>query len=197
MAGRPKSSGKYHRLDVEFDGAEPRLDDVNSIPVLKSQVLGDPLISAVIDNIAHCAIASLFYFELDSIPKKINGEYTGTGRLLCVLRQNDPALKVLPGQLSRSPAVFLLGDCQIPGTVDDHSITGTDGNFQKKIGLNVRDRFSTFLKEGRSQPRNISGSPFSMEKLIAAQGLEAHFGRADHRKRSIDDGYPAVKRRRI
>lgn len=29
---------KYHRLNIEFDGAEPRLDDTKSIPELQSRV---------------------------------------------------------------------------------------------------------------------------------------------------------------
>lgn len=56
--GRHKSSGKYHRLDIEFDGPEPRLDGVGDMPSLQSIALENSSISSVLDNIARCAIAS-------------------------------------------------------------------------------------------------------------------------------------------
>jgi hypothetical protein len=39
------------------------------------------------------------------------------------------------------------------------------------------------IKQGDLEPCNISGSPYSIDKLVSAQGLNAHLGRADHRKR--------------
>jgi hypothetical protein len=61
-------SNQYHRLDVEFDQAEPRLDDAKSMSELKSKVQADDSLSKAIDRIARCTVASLFYFELESIP---------------------------------------------------------------------------------------------------------------------------------
>lgn len=63
------------------------------------------------------------------------------------------------------------------------SIFDKDGNFRRQIELNTTDRFTISLKQGSSEPCNISGSPFSVGKLIQAQGLDASFGRPDHRKR--------------
>jgi hypothetical protein len=39
---------RYHRLDVEFDHAEPRLDDARSIPELRSKVQADHSTSATV-----------------------------------------------------------------------------------------------------------------------------------------------------
>ena len=64
---------RYHRLDTEFDGVEPRLDNMKSMQELQSKVENDDSVSNVIDNIARYAKASLFYFELDSIPEGRNG----------------------------------------------------------------------------------------------------------------------------
>jgi hypothetical protein len=61
---------RYHRLDTEFDGELLRLDNTESIYELQLKAQEDYSISKVIDNIARCAIASLFYFELDSMPER-------------------------------------------------------------------------------------------------------------------------------
>jgi hypothetical protein len=190
---------RYHRLDMEFDNAEPRLDDTESIHELQSKVENDPSVSNVIDNIARCAIASLFYFELDSIPVGCNRQYIGTGFIFCSLRRTDPLFKLLLDQLSSMAATFYLNNCPIPGTVGDQSCIGKDGNFRKRIELNLSGKFTISLKQGDSDPCHISGSPYMIDKLISAQGFDAHFGRADHRKRkrSSDSDLSARKRQRM
>lgn len=189
---------RYHRLDIEFDHAEPRLDDRRSIPELKSKVQTDDSISKVIDSVARCMVASLFYFELDSMPERLDGKSVGTGHIQCSLRRNSPAFSLLLHQLSRNSAVFYFNEYPIPGRIGDTSFLGADGNFRKRVELNVAERFTISLKQGSSQPCNISGSPYSVEKLIVAQGLDAHFGTAEHqkRKRAVDGGLPARKRHR-
>jgi hypothetical protein len=106
-----------------------------------------------------------------------------SGFILCSLRQGDPAFKMLLDQLSKSSAIFHLNHCPIPGIVSDRSFIGKDGNFQKQVELNVNSRFMIALKQGDSEPCNISGSLYLLEKLITAQGLKANFRRADHSKK--------------
>ena len=78
------------------------------------------------------------------------------------------------------------------------SFLGTDGNLRKPVELNATDKFTISLKQGDSEPCNISGSPYSIDKLILAQGLNAYFGTADHRKRRrcSDIDLPTAKRKR-
>jgi hypothetical protein len=153
----------------------------------------------VINNISRCAIASRFYFELDSVPERCNKEYTGVGFILCSIRRGEDAFEFLLDQLSKSSSTFYLNNLPIPGTVGDRSFISKDGNFRKRVELSLSCRFTITLKQGDSEPCNISGSPYSIEKLITAQGLNAHFGRADHgkRKRSADGDLWARKRQRI
>lgn len=174
---------RYHRLDIGFNSIEPRLDDTKSMPELKSRVQQDQSVSKIIDNIARSAIASLFYFEIDSIPEKWNGEYIGTGAILCCLRPKDLAFSVLIDQLTRNSATFYLNDSPILGSVN--SFISKDGSFRKRVELTLRSKFAISLKQGSSELCNISGSPFSIERLVLVQGLNAPFGRADHRKRKI------------
>jgi hypothetical protein len=189
---------RYHRLDVEFDHTEPRLDDARSIPELRSKVQADHSVSKAIDSIAHCMVASLFYFELESMPERFDGKSVGTGHILCSLRRNSPGFSLLLDQLSSNSAGFYLNDRPIPGKFGDASFLGTDGNFRKPVELYDADRFAISLKQGNAEPCNISWSPFSIDKLILAQGFNAYFGTADHRKRRgcSDIDLPAAKRRR-
>ncbi|KAH8653952.1 acyl transferase/acyl hydrolase/lysophospholipase [Tricladium varicosporioides] len=190
---------RYHRLDTEFDGEMPRLDNTKKIHELQLKAQEDNSVSKVIDNIARCAIASVFYFELSSVPEGCNGEYTGFGIILCSIRRGDPAFEVLLNQLSKSSSTFYLNNCPIHGAFGDGSFIGEDGNFRKRVELNLGGRFTISLKQGDSEPCNISGSPYSIEKLITAQGLNAYFGRADHgkRKRPADGELTTRKRQHI
>ncbi|KAF1948543.1 patatin-like phospholipase-like protein [Byssothecium circinans] len=186
---------RYHRLNIEFDGEEPKLDDTMSIPELKSKVKGDHSLSDAIDNIARCVVASLFYFELDSIPRRNDGKHVGSGRILCSLRRHDPAFQELFDQLSNISAQFYLDKCLI-AAVNDSSCFDEDGNFRLQVELSTVERFAISLQQRKSQPYNISGSPFSAEKLIQAQGLHASFGRPDHRKRKAGDDLENPYKRR-
>ncbi|KAF4451419.1 putative patatin-like phospholipase [Fusarium austroafricanum] len=172
---------RYHRLNVQFDGDEPRLDDVHSIPELKCKAEQDQSISREIDNVARCFVASLFYFELDSLPRQIGGRYRGTGHILCSIRQNDPAFPVLFSRLSQSSARFWIDGWPEVGNADDNF--DSDGNFRKRVELNTNGRFTVTLQENTSEQCNVSGSPFSVERLIRLQGFKAVFGQQDHKKR--------------
>lgn len=90
------------------------------------------------------------------------------GFILRSLRQGDPEFKMLLDQLSKSSATFYLSHYPIPRIVSDRSFIGKDGNFQKQVKLNVNSRFTIALKQGDSEPSNISGSPYLIEKLIIA-----------------------------
>ena len=187
---------RIHRLSTDFDATEPRLDDTRSIPELKSKVEMDYSLSARIDTIARCMIASLFYFELDSLPERHDGKYIVTGHILCSITRSDPAFGALLSKLANNSAGFLMNDWPIPGTFDDTSFIGKDGNFRKRVDLDTFGKFTISLKEGDAEPCNISRSPFSIENLIAAQGLDAPFGRADHGKRKRSSVCDTLLRKR-
>ncbi|KKY22693.1 putative patatin-like phospholipase [Phaeomoniella chlamydospora] len=190
---------RYHRLDVQYDHNEPRLDDVRSIPELKSKVGTDDSLTYLIENVARVMVASLFYFELDSIPERFEGKRVGYGYIRCALRCNSPAFSVLLNQLSGRSALFYSDDNPITREFGDPAVLDGDGNFRLRVDFDIDNKFTISLKQGDSAPCDISGSPYSIDKLIAAQGLDAYLGTADHRKRKRqdDDGPPARKKQRI
>jgi hypothetical protein len=56
---------RAHRLSVDFDGPEPRLDDTGMIRELAQKSQTDPALTRTMDIVARRMVASLFYFELD------------------------------------------------------------------------------------------------------------------------------------
>jgi hypothetical protein len=84
------------------------------------------------------------------------------------------------------------------------SIQATLYGVQRIIGSNSQNRhtdskFTISLQQGDSELYDISRSPYTVERLILAQGLDAHSGRPDHSKwrRSIESDGPNKKRRQI
>jgi hypothetical protein len=75
----------------------------------------------------------------------------------------------------------------------DRSFLGKDGNFRKRVCFDVtsrQDLVSLQLREGELESYDISGSPFSVDWLVEAQGLESSFYRPDNvrkRKRAGSD----------
>jgi hypothetical protein len=192
--GEPKSSGKYHRVDVEYDaksGGPPMLDAVSEMSSLRSKALEDPSISPVLDSIARCVLSSKFYFELHTNPRRIGEEYVGSGSIRCVLPADGEAFEVLMKRLHARSARLLVGEKHITEFEETSNLDRT-GKFSVSVPVNVKldakATLSIFVQEGDTPPCHISGSPFSIEKLVEAQGLEAYFGRADHRKRNWDEG---------
>jgi len=197
-----ESKGRYFRFDIGFEGIEPGLDNTSKMQELRTQARAEFSDSRELDDLARSVVASLFYFELEPTPKYRNGKILCVGNILCRLRVGNPALEALFNQLSKGSAQFLLDEHAILGAVEDRSSIDRDGNFRKRVEFSICDRqrkISISLKEGSHPPNNVSGSPFSVDSLVGAQGMDAHFGRADHKKRKQPDdfGSPGPKRRRI
>jgi hypothetical protein len=199
LACTEKIARRIHRLNIDFNVSEPRLDDTKGIPGLVSQVLNDSSLLPKVKVIARCMIASLFYFELDSLPQRYNGEYTLLGHISCTLRRSDPALEALLEKLAESRAKFLINGCPAFIMSDNHACLGGDGNFRVKVGTTTTDSLSITLEVSSFEACNISGSPFSVQRLVTAQGFDAVFGRPDHRKRkrSRCGGELAIKRKKL
>lgn len=91
--------------------------------------------------------------------------------------------------------LLYLNNGPIPGAVGDCSFVGKDGHLRKRVELSL-NKFTISLKQGNSEPCDISSSPYSMDNLILAQGLNARFGGADHQKRNRStNGDPLARKR--
>ncbi|CAK7238176.1 hypothetical protein SEUCBS140593_010402 [Sporothrix eucalyptigena] len=186
---------RYHRLDVQFEGDEPRLDDAARMAEAMSVAQNDVSCSGAIDDVARSIVASLFYFELDAIPRREGGRHRCSGHIRCAIQPSEPAFAVLVRRLAQSAAQFWV-DGSVVAELDEASLGGS-GGFQRPIEFDACERFAITLKQDPAGPCHISGSPFSVRKLLHQQGLLAVFGRPDHSKRQRQGpGCPDPERKR-
>jgi hypothetical protein len=181
-----QGSGRYHRLHVRFDDKEPKLDDTQSIDAVRVNAESDQRLSAAIDRVSYCITASLFYFELETTPEAFEGGYIAVGNILCSLRHGDPAFGTLCDRLSQSSSQFLLDGCPI-GAAHDMRCFADDGNFRRRVEIRTPGEFTLSMKQESKKPYDITGSPFSVERLIHAQGFKAAFGRPECKRKRVDD----------
>jgi hypothetical protein len=186
----------YRRLNLIFDSVEPRLDSTRSIKYLKNNALRNPSLTRDVDYIARQLISSLFYFELDSAPERCDGKYLASGRVLCMIKRNDNAFQALFEKLSIESAHLILDQDPL-GAVCDPCCFDKNGEFRRIVNVHTPDSFHIYLRQGRQDPCNISWSPFSFRKLVAAQGLDPLFSAPDPRKRRSFDYEHPRKRMRI
>jgi hypothetical protein len=187
---------RYHRLTTKFQDGIPRLDEVSSIQLLKSKVDQDQALVPKIDSIVQYLFASLFYFELDAVPEMIQGKYIGSGYIMCSIRHNDPAFTGLFKALEASSAQFWIDGSPAMNIVEKGGF-GPNRNFRKRVDLSTHGRFDIALKQNDFEACSISGSPFTVARLVELQGLKAAFGRPgdNKRKRDCKEGTQRKKQR--
>lgn len=190
---------QYFRFDMEFDGPEPALDDTTKMRELRAAARSAIQGSKELGRLARCVVAEQFIFELERKPLKEQGKYICVGHILCRLRANHPAFAVLMDQLSTSSAKYLLQGHPLESSMEDGSYLDSKGNFCKRVSIELvdtRSHISIQLQEGGSEPCNISGSPYTIDSLVATQQLDACFGTSYHVKRKRVDSTEALSRKR-
>ena len=101
---------RIYRLSTNFNATKLGLNNIRSIPKLKSKVEIDYSLSARIDTIARYIIVSLFYFKLDSLLERYNRKYIVTGHILCLITRSNLAFKALLSKLANNSTRFLINN---------------------------------------------------------------------------------------
>jgi hypothetical protein len=187
------------RLNIDLDGDEPALNNTSSIPKLMSTVATDASLQPKIDAVARCMVASLFYFVVNQSTRRCaSDKYTLTRQILCSIQRSEPALEALLAKLKNSRGRFIVNSVPIAGAIPGGLFLSKDGNFQVPVNTKTPNRLTITLDMDEAGACDISSSPFSVQKLVAAQGLDDPFGRPNHRKqkRTDNSGKVPVKRRR-
>ena len=130
----------YFRLDIEFPDSEPRLDDTSQMQLLKSQTQAALTKSKELSPLTRSIVASLFYFELEALPKYREGRFFCAGHIMCRLPFNHPAFACLCQQLANASSAFVAQGRAMLFSPDDRSNYREDGNFQKRLEFTVLDR---------------------------------------------------------
>jgi hypothetical protein len=152
-----------------------------------------------IDAVARRIVASLFYFVVDQSTRRCaSDKYILTRQILCSIQHSEPALEALLAKLTNSRGRFIVNSVPIAGAIPGSLFLSKDSNFQVPVNTKTPDRLTITLDIGEARACNISSSPFSVQKLVAAQGLDDPFSRPNHckQKRTDNSSKVLVKRRR-
>ncbi|KAI1119316.1 hypothetical protein F5Y14DRAFT_394946 [Nemania sp. NC0429] len=182
----------HYRLDIALE-SDIRLDDVSSMPLLRSAVLQDTTLKETIEDIAQRLFAALFYFELTDLPTPVDSRYRIEGRVLCTRKAGDPALPLISQRLRRSTLLINMKAIEFQPEHDMY------GNIMVPLVFLADQSFSLELRQASSSSSfPLSGSPYHNYTLISRGGLAASFGtRTPKRKAGCDPCERPSQRRRL
>ncbi len=178
---------RYHRLNTEFDGPEPQLDDIKAMNDLEQQTKTSAITSKTLTPCADNLIASLFYVELDDLPTFDRSFFRCRAHICCRWSSNNPALLRLVSRMAQTDTRFYVNGRVYMGV--DVAVVDDVNNrrpFRKPVEFdasNLKDLINISIAGITTSPRNISNCPYILADLVRDQGLECVFGREDHRKR--------------
>jgi hypothetical protein len=197
----PQDRNRYHRMNIEFHGPEPELDDLGAVSSLRQQARYQASSYKGIRQCADNMIASLFYFELDWLPHNGVSSFICQGRICCRMGPSHPAMPTL---LSRLTGARFYLDFQQWVPCTDASVVETieaGRPFTRKVSFRVASLENSIdIKiDGIVQrARSISNCPYVVRALIQDQGLDCPFGsRLLKRKAEDPDIGPGPKRRLV
>lgn len=190
----PKTRQRFLRLNVKLK-EEPKIDDTSAFDCLKAET------RAYLDNsqdqiqrLVDAMIASLFYFELEEVPRYTDGVFFCSGHIYCRLNLSQKGQEQLYCWMIENSAFFLINGRPVPCT---RSIPKGAPAFRCRIQFSTRDLEEELLISIRgvtSQPKLISGLPRTVSDLIDVQSLYAPFGRSDYQ--TFDKALPSIPLKR-
>ncbi len=189
---------RFHRLNIQVPGPEPSLDDATRISELKDSTvqtvsLRTNAVTAVVDYM----VSSMFYFELDALPKFDGHQYLCEGHIYCRLDLPHDGLFHLYDQLVATSSYFYVqgNPVRCVGTMPRNPPP-----FKKRVVFTVSRRDEVIAMSIRgitSVPRELSGLPTTLEKLICHQRLESPFGTIEHTGFGVEKPLPAIPCKRV
>lgn len=174
------SKADFFRLNVPFQGDEPRLDDVGCVDELRRSVHLHAEGPRDRTKIALALLVASFFFELDTVPWFEGGRYLCQGYIRC---RNDPkavihALIRLYG--AQMEFTFETGTL---GALSVEDVCSTCNLYCKKVRFYVRhlkENVKMHLRVNGLERRKLSGFPHSMAWFVHQQQLDSPFGNAEH-----------------
>lgn len=149
--------------------------------------------TAVVDYM----ISSMFYFELDSLPRFDGRRYSCEGFVYCRLDLPRDGLYYLYYQLATTSSHFYIQGNPVRCV---KSIPQDYLPFRRRINFTVNKRDEVIgmsIRGITSKPREQSGYPTTLDKLISHQRLEGPFGTIDHSELGLERPLPAIPYKRV
>ncbi|KAI8710386.1 PNPLA domain-containing protein [Fusarium sp. LHS14.1] len=182
---------KYYRLDVKYNGSEPRLDEVGQMghigQMAEESIQGRPILHDLSGRLR----AELFYFELDEArpPHFSDGSFHCVGHIMCRLPRGSADYRSLMEYVQRDRSKAF----RIRNRVVEYRGQASNQGFLQEIEFtipNLTDNIVVQFLDGNECGYDISGSPFTLRWLVRRQGLDTWFGTADHHKRESRGAKP-------
>ncbi|KAI3326631.1 hypothetical protein HD806DRAFT_532267 [Xylariaceae sp. AK1471] len=170
----------HYRLDIALEG-DIRLDDVSSMPLLRSLVLRDTSLKETIKETAQRLFAALFYFELTALPTPVGSRFRIEGQIVCTRKAGDSALPQIFQRLASSTLLINKKATRFKLAYDVY------GNIVLPLVFFADQSFSLEVKQDRSRSSfPLSGSPYINSVLVSRGGLAASFSTRSHKRRRAD-----------
>ncbi|KAK3669649.1 hypothetical protein LTR78_010466 [Recurvomyces mirabilis] len=171
-----KALDRYFRLNIEFAGPEPRLDDISAIDDLSRHVTATKD-DAQLNKVKLALLASSFFFELRRAPK-----FDSCGFYVCQgeIRLRGDHMKILMGlrSIDKTGSIGFWNDQQSLGCMDfETDKCYVCNKFCKKVCFFVRhptEKVSIALALGERR-RQISGFPQTVAWFSTQQHLDTPF----------------------
>ena len=171
----------YFRLNVPFEGDEPRLDDVEVMDELRRSVQLEPNALRDRSSIAFALLVASFFFELAAIPTFEANHYICQGFVRC--RNDSKAVLEALMRLQGTTMLEFVNENEGLATLTPQDICPLCHMYSKKVQFYVRhldDVICIKLRvHGRGQ-RKISGFPHNLAWFVSQQNLDARFGTVNH-----------------
>jgi hypothetical protein len=177
----PQHHNRFHRIDLQLETKEPRIDDASTVDSLKLKTEVMLAAEKPLCNIHHNWLASLFYVEIGDVADDENS-FQCSATILC--RQYIPrdGLRALYDKLFTSGAYFLINGHPVLSAKRVPRNTPPYRCLVKFLVRDLNEKLYISLGFRCLETRwDISGLPRKVSELIAVQGLNGRFGRSDHR----------------
>jgi hypothetical protein len=163
------------RLDREVAGDLPELDDSHAMEKL------DDFPYRVPDELTRAWLAKTFFFELDEEPTQIFGAYECRGSILCCKFGAANIVQNIARNFQDARFTFVQGGDL--GAVEDGDGCPICGYYRRCVSFRVSSLDASISLDirGTMGSCTIGGFPTSIRSLLAAQQVDAPFGRDDHR----------------
>lgn len=191
-----EAKNRYHRMNIEFYGEEPDLDDFQLMPSLQKQATMKALSDNDVQRCADNLLASLFYLELLGPPVLDQTLFICHCQILCRIGPSHQALRPLINRLMTTGASFYFGFGQKVLCVNEDSYSSVEMGKQFSCPISfmvtsLEDFIDVKIDGITQRGRSISNCPYKVSTLIHDQGLDLVFG---SRKRRVRP-YPEMKER--
>lgn len=167
------SRGDFFRLNLEFLGQEPPLDDSNQL-----SRLSDLASNCTLDLRAYrdAIWASAFFYELVELPQLYHGYYTCRGMIYCTFQDARPLLQAI--RRAYPLPKLMLGDTIITEFGAERDCCSTCGLLRQRVEFEIRHLTTTVNLSLGYEPglrRHLSSFPNTIQWIIDRQSKYGQF----------------------